>query len=66
MENYNKIESHINESEEKRVEHLNGKRGTLSQQSENDNLIIEDNTIYEIDLDCYECLMRERKRLGRS
>lgn len=32
---------------------------------EEDDLIIEDNTIYEIDLDCYECLMQERKRHGR-
>jgi hypothetical protein len=30
---------------------------------ENDDLVIEDNTIYEVDLDCYECLRRERKKL---
>lgn len=30
---------------------------------EEDDLIIEDNTIYEVDLDCYECLRRERKRI---
>lgn len=29
---------------------------------ENDELIIEQNTIYEIDLDCYECLMREKRK----
>jgi hypothetical protein len=30
---------------------------------ENDDLVIEDNTIYEVDLDCYECLRRERKKI---
>lgn len=34
-----------------------------SYQYEEDDLIIEENTIYEIDLDCYECLMREKKRV---
>lgn len=29
---------------------------------ENDELIVEDNTIYEIDLDSYDALMREKKR----
>lgn len=29
---------------------------------ENDELIIEDNTIYEIDLNCYECLMKEKQK----
>lgn len=28
---------------------------------ENDELIIEQNTIYEIDYDCYECLMKDKK-----
>lgn len=28
---------------------------------ENDELIIEENTIYEIDLECYECLKKARK-----
>lgn len=27
----------------------------------NDELIIEENTIYEIDLDCYECLQRAKQ-----
>ncbi len=27
---------------------------------ENDELIIENNTIYEIDLECYECMLREK------
>jgi hypothetical protein len=31
---------------------------------EDDELIIEDNTIYEIDLDCYSCLQRKRKEAG--
>lgn len=30
--------------------------------NENDELIIEDNTIYEIDLTCYECLMKRKQR----
>jgi hypothetical protein len=29
---------------------------------EDDALVIEDNTIYEVDLDCYECLMKEKKK----
>ncbi len=29
---------------------------------ENDELIIEQNTIYEIDYECYECLMQEKKK----
>lgn len=28
--------------------------------SERTKLVIEDNTIYEIDLDCYECLKRQK------
>ncbi|SFR80335.1 hypothetical protein [Anaeromicropila populeti] len=28
----------------------------------NDELVIEDNTIYEMDLDCFECLRKERQR----
>lgn len=31
-----------------------------AQRRENDELIIEENTIYEIDLDCYECMQQER------
>lgn len=31
---------------------------------EEDELIIEDNTIYEIDLDCYSCLQKQRKEAG--
>lgn len=27
---------------------------------ENDELIVEENTIYEIDLNCYECMMKEK------
>lgn len=27
----------------------------------NDELIIEENTIYEIDLDCYECLQKAKQ-----
>lgn len=26
-----------------------------------DDLIIEENTIYEIDMECYECMMKEKK-----
>lgn len=29
---------------------------------EEDDLVIDDNTIYEVDLDCYECLKREKKK----
>lgn len=29
---------------------------------ENDELIIEENTIYEIDLNCYECLKRAKQK----
>jgi hypothetical protein len=29
---------------------------------EDDDLVIEDNTIYEVDPDCYECLRKEKKR----
>lgn len=29
---------------------------------ENDELIIEENTIYEIDLECYHCLQEKEKR----
>ncbi|BBF43873.1 hypothetical protein lbkm_2561 [Lachnospiraceae bacterium KM106-2] len=28
-----------------------------------DDLIIAENTIYEIDMDCYDCLMKEKKRV---
>ncbi len=31
--------------------------------SKDEGLIIEDNTIYEIDLDCYECLREQKKRV---
>lgn len=33
---------------------------------ENEDLVIEENTIYEIDMDCYECLMREKRKLLRE
>lgn len=33
----------------------------MREQWEEDGLIIEDNTIYEIDLNCYECLSEEEK-----
>ena len=29
---------------------------------ENDELIIEENTIYELDLECYESMLREKSR----
>lgn len=33
---------------------------------DNEDLVIEENTIYEIDMDCYECLMREKRKLLRE
>ncbi|MDO5291704.1 MAG: hypothetical protein Q4F05_03030 [bacterium] len=40
----------------------NSKHSSRCNNDENDELIIEENTIYEIDYDCYECLMKERKQ----
>lgn len=65
MEN-NKIESQKSETDEKMRQGQKSSRVNITRQSEDDNLIIEENTIYEIDLDCYECLMRERKKLGKN
>lgn len=31
-----------------------------------ESLIIEENTIYEVDLSCYECLQRENQRLQKN
>ena len=45
------------DSEDKNAEYQNNKRKTR----ENKKLVIEDNTIYEIDLDCYDCLVKESK-----
>lgn len=44
----------------------NKRRNTNADRSkfEDDELIIEDNTIYEIDLDCYSCLQKRRKEAG--
>lgn len=33
----------------------------LEQIRENDELVIEENTIYEIDLECYNCLKKKEK-----
>lgn len=42
------------------------RKGRSKKISENDELIIEENTIYEIDLECYECLLKEKsKYLGK-
>lgn len=42
-------------------------KGNPKRYRENDELIIEENTIYEIDLDCYECLLREKgKYIGKG
>lgn len=38
------------------------KKGHSKKYSENDELIIEENTIYEIDLECYECLLKEKSK----
>ena len=38
------------------------RRGNPGRYGENDELIIEENTIYEIDLECYECMLREKSR----
>ncbi len=43
------------------------KKGNAKRYRENDELIIEENTVYEIDLDCYECLLKEKnKYIGRG
>lgn len=48
----------------KQIEELksSAKCSSQSVNDENDELIIEQNTIYEIDYDCYECLMKEKKK----
>ncbi len=38
------------------------KRSNQRRYGENDELIIEENTIYEIDLECYECMLREKSK----
>lgn len=51
----------------KQVNEMKNRKVSPRKNEENDELIIEQNTIYEIDLDCYECLMREKKRyMSRS
>ncbi len=37
-------------------------RGNHGKYRENDELIIEENTIYELDLECYENMLREKSR----
>lgn len=34
--------------------------------TKDDELIIEDNTIYEIDMECYERLLRKRKNIKKN
>lgn len=51
----------------KQVNEMKNRKVSPRKNEENDELIIEQNTIYEIDLDCYECLIREKKRyINRS
>ncbi len=38
------------------------KKSSQRRYGENDELIIEENTIYEIDLECYECMLKEKSR----
>ena len=45
----------------KRVNELQ-RRGKQERYGENDELIIESNTIYEIDLECYEAMLREKSK----
>lgn len=51
------------------IKHMNElqRNSNLKRYGENDELIIEENTIYEIDLECYECLLKEKsKYLGQG
>lgn len=38
------------------------KKSSQRRYGENDELIIEENTIYEIDLECYECMLKEKSK----
>lgn len=40
----------------------NRKKNASGMSEENDDLIIEQNTIYEIDYDCYECLLKDKMK----
>lgn len=38
------------------------KENASAMSTENDELIIEQNTIYEVDFDCYDCMMKDKMK----
>lgn len=42
--------------------YTDAKNGMAKNSKSDEDLIIEDNTVYEVDRDCYERLKRQRKR----
>ncbi|MHB8129882.1 MAG: hypothetical protein ACYDEX_12865 [Mobilitalea sp.] len=45
-------------------ENNNQREATKNQREGDEDLIIEENTVYEIDRECYERLKRQKKRKG--
>ncbi len=48
------------------VKSKNDSDDTLKKQKDDSDLIIEENTIYEVDRECYERLKRQRKRKAQE
>lgn len=40
----------------------NGGQPDTAEREENVRLVVDDTTIYEVDLDCYQCMTRQERR----